>query len=161
MGKFNFKDEIDFESTKNAVETFYSTVGQIYCPYFKEKIAFNAKGLRHLKFKSDQVARTQEDQYARLKLLKFAPTIIQDSKTLQGICEIQRFEMQNMNSRWDKVLKLVTYYEFVAVIENIRAKVIVKMISGGQRHFLSIIPYWRIDKTNSKRILHNLSQEAD
>ena len=161
MGKFNFKDEIDFESTKNAAETFYSTVGQIYCPYFKEMIAFNAKGLRHLKFKSDQVARTQEDQYARLKLLKFAPTIIQDSKTLQGICEIRRFEVQNINSRWDTVLKPVTYYEFIAVIENIRAKVIVKMISGGQRHFWSIIPYWRIDKTNSKRILHNLSQEAD
>ena len=54
MGKFNFKDEQDFMAIKEKAEIFYKTIGEVYCPYFHEKISFNAKGLRHLKFKSDQ-----------------------------------------------------------------------------------------------------------
>ena len=53
MGKFNFKDEVDFEEVKKKAEEFYSTIGEVRCPYFGEKIAFNAKGIKHLKFKSD------------------------------------------------------------------------------------------------------------
>lgn len=161
MGKFNIKDEADFEKTKADAEAFYATVGKVYCPYFKEKIAFNAKGLRHLKFKSDQVARTQEDQYTRLKLIRLAPMVLQDSKTVQGISEIRRFEMQKINSRWENVLKEVTFYEFAAVIDTVRVKVIIKCVAGGIKHFWSVIPYWRIDKQNSKRILHNLDHEND
>jgi hypothetical protein len=159
MGKFNLKDEHDFEKVKADAEAYYSAISEVYCPYFKEKISFNAKGLRHLKFKSDQVARTHEDQYTRLKLLRLAPMILQDSKTVQGIYETKKFEVQNMNSRWETVLKDVIFYEFIAVIENIRAKVIVKLVVGGQRHFWSIIPYWLIDKNNSKRILHNMTDD--
>lgn len=161
MGRFNFKDEEDFEKVKVDAETLYSTIGEIYCPYFKEKISFNAKGLRHLKFKSDQVARTKEDQYTRLKLLRFAPIILQESRMVQGICEINKFETQNTNSRWENVLKEVIFYEFIAVINNIRVKVIVKHIIGGLKHFWSVIPYWRIDKNGSKRILHNIGSEIE
>ncbi len=61
MGKFNFKDEQNFQKVKDEAEEFYKTIGDIKCPYFNEKIAFNAKGLRHLKFKSDQKARLRHD----------------------------------------------------------------------------------------------------
>lgn len=160
-GRFNLKDEEDFEKVKAEAETLYQTIGEVYCPYFKTKIAFNAKGLRHLKFKSDQVARVQKDQYARLKLLKYVPIVIQDSRTLQGIRETRQFEMQKTNSRWEKVLKDVTTYEFIAIIENLRIKVLVKQIVGSQKYFWSVIPYWGIDKANSKRILHNITEEDD
>jgi hypothetical protein len=161
MGKFNFKDEDDFEKVKADAEAFYPTISEVYCPYFKEKIAFNAKGFRHLKFKSDQVARVQKDQYARLKLLKYVPTVIRDSKTLQGIRETRQFEIQKMNSRWEKILKDVTTYEFIAIVENIRIKVLVKQVVGNQKYFWSVIPYWGIDKVDSKRILHNMTNEDD
>jgi hypothetical protein len=161
MGKFNFKNETDFEKVKADAEALYPTIGEVHCPYFKEKIAFNAKGWRHLKFKSNQVARSREDQYARLKLLHFAPIVLQESRTVQGIYETRKFEMQNTNSRWENVLKDVTYYEFIAVMENIRVKVIIKYIIGGQKYFWSIIPYWRIDTYNSRRILHNIDHEDD
>ena len=161
MGKFNFKDEDDFGKVKADAEAFYATVNEVYCPYFKEKITFNAKGLRHLKFKSDKVARTLEDQYARLKLIKYAPAVIQDSKTLQGIRETKRFELQNMNSRWEHVLKEVNYYEFIAVIESMRVKVIVKQIMDNPRYFWSVIPFWKIDKENNRRILHDIGREDD
>lgn len=85
MGKFNFKNLEDFEAVKTKAEEYYSSIGSIYCPYFGAKIVFNSKGIRHLKFKSDEVARPQEDQYSRLKLVRQAPEVIKLSKTVQGI----------------------------------------------------------------------------
>ena len=41
----------EFEKVKSNGESFYKSIGEIYCPYFKEKIAFNAQGLEHLKYK--------------------------------------------------------------------------------------------------------------
>ena len=91
MGRFNFNQE-EFEKVKDNAEKLYETFDMAYCPYFKEKISFNAKGLRHLKFKSDQQARSNKDQYARLKLLYLAPQILNKSHTLQGIWQTKQFE---------------------------------------------------------------------
>jgi hypothetical protein len=160
MGKFNFNNE-EFDKIKAETENFYKTIGSVLCPYFKEKIAFNAKGLRHLKFKSDQQARSHQDQCVRLKLLYLAPEIIKKSHTLQGIWKIRRFETQNINSRWEHAMKDVIFYEFIAVLDNIRVKVIVKEVQGGEKYFWSIIPYWGIDKINSKRVLYSGDPEHD
>ena len=39
------------ENIKVQGEALYKSLGEIYCPYFKEKISFGAPGLEHLKFK--------------------------------------------------------------------------------------------------------------
>ena len=160
MGKFNFKDEEDFQRVKNETETFYKTIDDVYCPYFKEKITFNVKGLKHLKFKSDRQARPRKDQYSRLKLIHLAPEVLKQSHSLQGIQKIRRFEAQKINSRWEQVMKDVTYYEFIAVLKNVRVKVIIKEVLGGEKHFWSVIPFWGIDKVTSKRILHSGNPES-
>lgn len=160
MGKFNL-DENDFDSVKKNAETFYETIGEVYCPYLKEKITFNVKGLKHLKFKSDRHARSRTDQYARLKLLHLAPQVLKMSHTLQGIWKTRQFETLKINSRWERIIKEVTFYEFIAVLENIRAKVIVKEIYGGEKHFWSVIPYWGINKENRKRVLYSGNPEHD
>jgi len=161
MGKFNFKNQEDFQKIKSEAEDFYKNIGEVYCPYFKEKIAFNAKGLKHLKFKSDKQARSSKDQYSRLKLIHLAPEVLMQSHTLQGIWQIKRFEAQKTNSRWEHALKEVVYYEFIAVLENVRVKVIIKEVQGGEKHFWSIFPFWEIDKKNSKRILYSGDIEYD
>ena len=161
MGRFNFKDQEDLESVKKRAEVFYQTIGTIRCPYFAADVAFNAKGLRHLKFKSDQVARLRSDQYVRLKLIYLAPKVLNKSHTVQGIWNTKRFEEQNINSRWERMMKEVIFYEFIAVLENVRVKVIVKEVTGGGKHFWSIIPYWDIDAGNSRRILHSGNPELD
>ena len=160
MGKFNLNEK-DFDDIKKKAEDFYANIGKIYCPYLKEKIPFNAKGLRHLKFKTDKQARPRNDQYARLKLLYFTPQILKESHTLQGIWKIRQFEAQKTNSRWEHIVKDVTFYEFIAVLGSIRAKVIVKEVYGGEKHFWSVIPYLRIDKNNSKRILYSGDPKHD
>ena len=161
MGKFNFKDKKDFLKVKNEAEKFYKTINDIYCPYFKEKIAFNTKGLKHLKFKSNRQARPGKDQYSRLKLIHLAPEVLRQSHTLQGIWQIRRFEVEKTNSRWEHVMKEVIYYEFIAVIDAIRLKLIIKQVIGGEKHFWSVIPFWGIDKATSKRILHSGNFEND
>lgn len=160
MGRFNF-DESEFEKIKEEAEKFYKSTGSIRCPYFNGEIVFNAKGLRHLKFKSDQQARLRNDQYVRLKLVRLAPEVLKKSHTVQGIWEVRRFEEQKTNNRWEHVLKDVWFYEFIAVLNNIRIKVIIKEVQGGQKHFWSVIPFWGIDKINSKRILHSGDPEHD
>jgi len=154
MGRFNLNEK-DFDEVKEKAEDFYANIGEVYCPYFRESIPFNAKGLRHLKFKTDKQARPRTDQYARLKLLHLAPQILKESHTLQGIWKIRLFEMLKTNNRWEHIMKDVTFYEFIAVLDSVRAKVIIKEVHGGEKHFWSVIPYWGIDKKNSKRILYS------
>lgn len=159
-GKFNFCEE-DFSKIKEEAENFYIKIDRVYCPYFKDKIIFNAKGLRHLKFKSDKQARSRADQYVRLKLIYLAPEILKNSCTLQGVWKTKLFQSQKTNSRWEHAMKDIIFYEFIAVIKNIRSKVIIKEVIGGEKYFWSIIPFWRIDKNNSKRIFHDGNPEFD
>jgi hypothetical protein len=161
MGKFNLKNGKDFQKTKKEAELFYQEIEEVYCPYFKEKIKFNAKGLKHLKFKGDRTARSRSDQYTRLKLLFFAPEVISLSKTVQGIWDTKSFERVRVHSRTDTILKNISYYEFIAVLENTRLKVIIKQVGNGKKFFWSVIPYWKIDSKNSRRVLHSGNPERD
>jgi hypothetical protein len=160
MGRFNF-NEADFEDVREKAEALYATIGSVRCPYFSANIAFNAKGIRHLKFKSDQQARPREDQYSRLKLLHLAPEVLKLSRTVQGVSHTKRFEQQKTHSRWERVLTEVSFYEFVAVLDSVRLKVIVKEVAGGEKHFWSVIPFWGIDRATSRRILYSGHPESD
>lgn len=143
----------DFNSLKKEKEALYKTFGEVYCPYFKEKIAFNVLGLEHLKFKSLRMARLEEDQYMRFVLLHLAPEVISLSHTVQGIRTTKTFEEVRVNNRTEHTLKNVTYYEFIAVIKNDRVKIILKQVENGQKVFLSIVPAWNYNKKTRKRIL--------
>src|SRR3989344_3695622 len=148
----------EFNKMKEGAEAFYKTIGSVQCPYFKENINFNVEGFEHLKFKAWNRARSKSDQFMRLKLLRLAPETIRNSKTLQGISEEKIFVRKKRNSRWEKILTEVTYYEFVAVLDRKRVKVIVKQISGGEKFFWTMIPYWRTNSLH-KRILHDGNPE--
>lgn len=112
-----------FNELKHEAEEFYNKIGQVYCPYFKEKISFNSKGWDHLIFKSWNRTRPIDDQYSRLRHLKIAPTVISDSKTLQGCWPTQK-------------------------------------IDGGEKFFLSIIPFWGLNK-KGERVMHSGDPEKD
>ena len=154
-------DITDFDVVKNKGEEFYKTLSEVYCPYFKEKISFNARGLEHLKFIQREKARLEKDQYMRFKLIHLAPEVLKYSHTVQGVLETRRFERVRINSRTDTLLKLVIYYEFIAVIKRNRIKVIIKQIDNGQKFFWSIIPFWGMNINTMTRLLHDGVPEED
>ena len=157
---FNYKDGADFEEVREKAEQLYGEVGVVPCPYFgNEKVAFNARGIRHLKFKADEKARPRGDQYARLKLLHLAPQVLKLSRTVHGIWETRQFELEKTHSRWERILREVSFYEFIAVLNGVRVKVIVKQVGGGERYFWSIIPYWKLEDGTHRRILHNVEDD--
>ena len=149
----------DFETVKNNGVEYYKSLAEVYCPYFKEKILFNARGLEHLKFKRPDKPRAPEDQYMRFKLLYLAPQIINDSHTLQGVLETKCFERIRVHNRTDTVLKPVNYFEFIAVIKRNRVRVIIKQIDSNEKFFWSLIPYWSMNKVTMTRILHEDAPE--
>ena len=158
------------EKVKQEAEEFYATIGDVFCPYLKGEVSFNAKGLEHLKFKERGKARVVMDQYVRLKLLPLAPRIIRQSNTLQELFETKRLEQQKINSRWERRLVSVTYYGFVAIINGARIKIIVKDVKGGNKFFWSLIPFWKYNKKGeggrnipyrNKKILHAGDLETD
>lgn len=155
----SFEDK--FESVKQKGEEFYRQIGKVKCPYLNAEVSFNSKGLEHLKFKSRGKARTQEDQYARFKLIRMAPKVLQLSRTVQDIGNAMHFEKKRVHNRVDNVLLPVTYYGFVAVLEDVRIKVIVKQIEDGEYFFWSIIPFWGVDRNTFKRKLYVGHPEND
>jgi len=75
--------------------------------------------------------------------------------------ETKKFENIKTHSRVDRVLKNVTYYEFIAVIKRNRVKIIIKQIDGGKKFFWSIIPFWKMDSDTMSRILYEGNPEED
>lgn len=149
MPKADF-DREKFEYTKAKAELLYKEIGNIECPFLKKTIVFNSKGIEHIKFKSWKHPRLERDQFMRFKLLHLVPNILMQTRTLQGIKEINKLERVKMHSRWEDKMVRVTYYEFISVIQNLenncRIRVVVKEIQGSPPFFWSIIPYWKQGK---------------
>ena len=154
-----------FNEIKNDSEDFYNKIGNVHCPYFKEKINFNSKGWDHLIFKNWNRTRLISDQFSRLRHIKLASKVVEDSKTLQGTWTTNKFErVKKKDGSWQQILKMTTYYEFIAVMEShgskIRVKVIIKQVDGGEKFFLRIIPFWGVNK-KGERVIHSGDPEND
>lgn len=151
-----------FKQIKKEAIEFYNSHEKVKCPYFSNQVYLNSKGMQHLKFKAWNKTRSIKDQYMRFKLIKYVPEIIQKSHTLQEYCERKIMERIQINSRWEERAVKVSYYGFVAIIDEIRIKIIVKETKGGEKYFWSIIPCWKQDKSVlNKKILHEGDLEKD
>lgn len=135
----------------------YKLIKSVFCPYFEEEVNFNSKGLNHIKFTGQGKARTSEDQKVRIKHISYAPLILSKSHTLQGVMTMKRSERVRKEGQTKNVDLGVFYYEFIAVVDKKRFKVIVKQVGVGNKFFWSIIPYWK--KQIEGRKLHSLNLE--
>ena len=158
----DIKDK-SFEKIKKEAEDWYDSIDEAECPYFNDVVAFNAKGLKHVKFKKDRVARTRSDQFIRLKNLKFSQRILEKSKTLQEYKEERCFEEKKSGNRRENVLQDVKYYGFVSIIKDDhgmrRLKIIVKQVAGGKLYFWSIIPFWKSNRDIKRMYSGNLEED--
>ena len=150
-----------FERIKQEAEDYYKTVNAVFCPYLKSKVNFNAKGLDHIKMKSWNKARLISDQYLRLKFFKLVPEVLKVAGTLQEFHETKNFERIKDTGRWQSIMKPVVYYGFVAIINNVKIKIIVKRIEGGQPYFWSVIPFWKNQKDEICQKIKKVFYEGD
>ena len=154
-----FTDE-EFDRVRGEAEAQYRNWSQIRCPFFQEAVHFNMAGFRHLLFKSWNRGRDRSDQFMRLKHLARAPEILRLSRTVQGVQQTQEWERRHRHGRWESTLVAVTYFEFVAVLDGRRFKVIVKQLAEGRRVFWSLIPFWR-QAGQGNRLLHDGNPAED
>lgn len=150
-----------FNKTLQQATEQYGKTPEVYCPYFKDKVHLNAKGFEHIRLKAWNKARGRSDQYFRLKLLHLVPKILQESHTVQGIWHTHDWERVKSRGKWVKVLKNVAYYEFIAVVGKVRAKVVIKEIEGGVKFFWTIIPFWKMNTVTKQREMHEGDPETD
>ena len=101
------------------------------------------------------------NKLASRKISILDPQILNKSHTLQGIWKTKQFERNKEEGQWKYIMKDVIFYEFIAVLESVRVKVVVKEVVGGEKYFWSVIPYWSIDKAGSRRILHSGYPDLD
>ncbi len=152
----------NLEKVKKEAEELFENTKEVECPYFKEKVAFNAKGIKHIKFKAERLARERKDQFMRLKNIHLAPVVLGTSSTLQEIQKRKILVKVKTNTRKEKILKDATYYGFISIVKDgffeKRVKVIVRQIDGGNKHFWSIIPFWN---NNKELKLHSGNLEED
>ena len=156
-------DDIKFEQVRKTAEGNYKSIGKVKCPYLDDDVHFNAEGFEHILYKKWDTPRSKQEQYTRLKLLPLAVKVISQSHTLQEYNENKTFIRVQSNSKWNKELKLLRYYIFMAIINNVLVKVVVREIEGRNKNFYSIIPKWRTEvKTGErKRILYTGNPEED
>ncbi len=149
----------NFDFVKSQGEELYKSFAPVKCPYFNDLVYFNAQGLEHLKFKRGGVERLQEDQYMRFKLLHIAPLIIKLSRTVQGVMSTNAFERVAKNGKNQWEMRQVMFYEFIAVIDNIRVRIVVKRVGNGNFIFWSVIPYWKNSKQGERQLFDGGLQE--
>jgi hypothetical protein len=59
---------------------FYKQLGFVFCPILAENVYFKASGLHHLQYKAGRIPRTKRECIYRLRLLKYAPMVLQESR---------------------------------------------------------------------------------
>ena len=150
-----------FEKVKREAEEIYNEINFVSCPYLKTKVNFNTKGLNHIKMKSWNRARSVSDQYLRLKFLKLVPEVLKDAGTLQEIHETKNFERIKNVGKWQIVMKPVVYYGFIAIIREVKIKIIIKKIENGQPYFWSIMPFWKSQKDELFQKIKKVFHEGD
>lgn len=150
-----------FEKVRIKAETFYATTEAAYCPYLQGHVSLNRKGFEHIKFKEWGKPRGLSDQYQRLKLLHLIPLVLTKSHTVQGLWYTKEWERQKKHARWQKLLREVVYYEFVAVVEKVRVKIIIKKVEDNAPFFWTLIPFWKTNKSTGARILHDTDIMSD
>ncbi len=153
----------NFDRIKQEAESWYESTESVHCPYLNEVVAFNKKGITHIKFKKDGVARSRSDQFMRLKHIRLAYRILEKTRTLQEYKEGKVFEEVKSNKKREKHLQDVKYHGFVAILPDKeerlkRLKIVVKQVGGGKPYFWSIIPFWT---RNKELTLHGGNLEED
>ncbi len=112
------------------IKNKYQKLGKVFCPYLKRDISFNAKGFRHLMYKNHIRKRSEQEVEERASYFQSAKDVLSVTTTLQE---------KEMHPETE-LLKESVLFGFIAILENIKLKIIVKKDGEGGWYFFSVIP---------------------
>ncbi len=131
---------MNFEEKKEKARKIFTDQENVYNPYLKKKVVFNADGFHHLRFSSRR-ERSKKEQALKFNLLPLAIDVIKKSGTLQEYRE----ELAPIGKKGKDGLrktKEVKYWGFVAIMgeSKVKIRVILRMIGSGNVIFWSVLP---------------------
>lgn len=128
---------------KNITKSHYDKIGKRRSPLFKEFVYFNSEGFNHLVYKSNRTERDKSVQIMKFKLLNKAIKLVELSTTVQEYDERMITVVQKMKKKRKNTSKIAKYWGVVAIIKEVKIKVIIRQVGNGQKHFWSVIPAWK------------------
>ncbi len=138
-----------YEATKTQADNIYKKVGSIKSPALGETVFFTSEGFNHLMFKGKS-ERTKNDQMTKFKILPAGIKIIKKSTTFQEyaefLIEVTRKKKIRGKRRTVKENVLAKYWCFIAIMDGLKVKTIVRQVGTGKKHFWSVVPNWNINK---------------
>lgn len=151
------EDTSNYEKLRANAQQFYSSIGRVFSPAFRQEVHFPAEAFNHLLFKGSRSEREKSSQILRFKLLPLAVKLIKISTTYQEFEEtIKEFEVRSYKKRMRRA-KPVRYWSIIAIIEGRKIKVIIRKIGdNGALHFWSVIPAWVTNKYRDIKIFSTM-----
>ncbi len=116
-------DKSYYEQVRDEAKTFYKNLKEIPCAVLGgEKVRFTMVGFNHL-VKKGPFLRPRKDQMRRFLLLKHIPFVLKSSTSLIVYTKEPTAEFWRISNR----------------IENQTIRIIVRQLTGGEKHFFSIM----------------------
>ena len=156
------EDVSNYEKLKENAQNFYSQIGSVFSPAFKEKVYFTSEGFNHIIFKSSRTEREKSSQILRFELLPLAIRLLRESTTYQEFEEtIKEVEVKIFKQKVKKT-KPVKYWGIIAIIDGRKIKVIIRKVGdNGNLHFWSIVPAWVTNQYRDIRLFTTMKGSPD
>lgn len=124
---------------KLQAKVLYSKIGRVISPALgNDFVYFNRLGFSHL-LRKGHIPRPKSEQKRRLKLLRYAESIVKNPKA--KIYYRQTEEKYIINRHGQKILtnSIAKFWTFVEKIEGKEIKLVIRQLGDGNKHFLSIM----------------------
>jgi len=142
-------DITKFETVKTQADNYYKKIGKVKCPALGDYVGFTSEGFNHLMFKGKS-ERTKNNQMTKFKLLSAGTKTIKLTTTVQeydeSMIEVKRTKKVRGKRRPIRENVLAKYWCFIAIINGLKIKTVVRQVGTGKKHFWSVIPDWDTNK---------------
>lgn len=144
-----------YEQAKEFAKNYFRKNRTIFSVCLGE-IHFNSSGFMHLIWKNlnKKHKRNWKSQLARFRLLRHIKPVLKGMQYYQEYMESLEEVKTKQGKKTTLQSKVITYWGFVAIIENkIRIKIVLRRIGNGKIHFWSIIPIWKTKQYKDVRTI--------
>lgn len=145
----------NYSEIKKESKELYDSFCKIFSPAIGSHVHFTSNGFNHLVYKNAKKKRDKKTQILRFDLLKKAKYIIEVSTTFQELEEDFEYTRVNRHGKYVSMNLIVRHWAFVAIVDNLRVKVVLRQVGNGKVEFFSVIPGWKLRQYRDIKIINN------